>query len=181
MLALLVTLMLLLFQQRGAAPSKEASEEAVLWARILEVNLPHQTLQADWTQCKHSPLLEEDLHSSGKLWLRQPDGLRWETLSPVRRLTVLNGTEPRGRFRMPTEKDFRMSLVQKDQQIIVQLQPLRRDLKQALGRIEVEVNRESLLLETVTLTGTEGDWTRIQFQNVVRDAVLPDALFAKEN
>ena len=170
MLALLLTL--LLWQQTSS------SDE--LWARILEANLPQRTLQAGWNQIKHSPMLEEDLRSEGQVWLRQGEALRWEMQQPVRRVTLLNGTDARGRFRMPSEKDFQVTVLTADDAVTVQLVPLRRDLKQLLGRMVLDVDPKTLLVRHLMMIGTEGEWTRIEFHHVVRDAALPDALFQKE-
>ena len=172
---ILMGLALLLALSAGA----QENPDAALMARILEANMPVSTLQASWTQVKHSPLLEENLHSEGKVWLRQPDAVRWEILQPVQRVNILNGASPRGRFRLPTEKDFELTVLESDV-YSVQLLPTRRDLRQMLGRIVLVVDRETLLIRKVTLIGEDGGWAQLEFHHIVKEEELPDSLFEKK-
>jgi len=131
-------------------------------ARILEVNMP-DSLQAQWTRTYHSPMLQEDLVSSGTVFLKQPDVLRWETLEPVHSLTEFNGEQQRGRFRLPQEKDFD-AVVLESEQITVILTPKRRDLKQMFSQIVATADKKTYRVSSVLLKGFEGEWTRIDFK-----------------
>ncbi len=159
-----------------AAPCVFAQED--VWARVKEVNLPKKSLQASWHRVYRSPLLVEELVSEGKVWLREPGQIRWETLSPVSRLTVYDGTEPRGRFRMPREKDFRITVLE-GEEYIVRLDPVRKDLEQLVGQITLHVNRENYRVLYVTVKTPDGAWSRIDFSSVVLEKDLPDHLFTK--
>lgn len=161
MLLLLITLFAALYAA-AQGPDK------ALMARILAANFPEHSLTASWKQVKHTPMLEEDLHSEGKVEIRQPDYICWEVLSPIQRSTVLDGSSSRGRFRMPTEKDFQVSVLEGDQ-YSVQLTPIRRDLKQLMGRIVLVVDKQSLEILRVLLMGLEGEWTQITFHDIVKD------------
>ena len=71
---------------------------------------PPASFEASWTQLRHSPLLTEDLQSSGTIVLREPSYLRWEVKEPVQSVTEFGADDsPRSRFRMPTEKDFKVT------------------------------------------------------------------------
>ena len=137
-----------------------------VWARVKEVNFPKQTLQASWSRIYKSPMLQDALESEGTVALQQPDQVRWETLKPVKRVTVLDGTQPKGRFRLPTEKDFKVTVLDGDTYTI-QLEPLKRDLKQLVGQISLTVEKKTYKLLYVTILGVDGDWTQITFSNVV--------------
>jgi outer membrane lipoprotein-sorting protein len=139
-----------------------------VWARVKEVNIPQKTLSANWNRIYHSPMLQEDILSEGTVSLVQPDNLRWETLKPVNRVTVLDGAQPQGRFRLPQEKDFKVNVLEGDVYTI-QLNPLRRDLKQLVGQIVLTVDKKNYKLLNVTILGTDGDWTQITFSNVKMD------------
>ena len=139
-----------------------------VWARVKEVNFPKKSLQASWNRIYRSPMLQDDILSEGKVYLRQPDALRWETEKPVKRVTELDSTQGKGRFRMPDEKDFKITVLEGDT-YSVQLTPLRRDLKQLVGQITLTVEKKSYKLLYVTILGVDGDWTQITFSNVKMD------------
>jgi len=146
----------------------QAHAQEDVWTRVKEVNFPQKTLQASWQRVYKSPMLQDAVESEGKVALTQPDQVRWETLKPVQRVTVLDGTQPRGRFRLPTEKDFKVTVLEGDQ-YTVQLDPVRRDLKQLVGQIALTVEKKTFKLLYVTILGVDGDWTQITFTNVVMD------------
>lgn len=145
-----------------------AGAQEDVWARVKEVNVPRKTLEATWNRIYHSPMLQEDILSEGTVSLVQPDRLRWETLKPVNRVTLLDGQQDRGRFRLPQEKDFKVTVLEGDT-YSVQLNPLRRDLKQLVGQIVLTVEKKTYKLLNVTILGVDGDWTQITFSNVKMD------------
>ena len=139
-----------------------------VWTLVKEVNFPQKSLQASWTRIYKSPLLQDSVESEGTVALVQPDQVRWETLKPVKRLTVLDGTQPKGRFRLPTEKDFKVTVLEGDC-YTVQLDPVRRDLKQLVNQIALTVEKKTYKVLHVTILGVDGDWTQITFSNVVME------------
>ena len=151
------------------------AQEVTLVERILQANMP-RTLEAPWTQIKHSPLLKEDLKSSGVVYLQQPDKIRWEVQEPVSRVTVMNGSAPRGRFRLPTEKDFRATVLE-GEDYTVDLEPVRRDLQALFAQVTLTVDKKSLLIKSALLRGTDGGWTLIQFGDRKLDGALPEGIF----
>ena len=154
------------------------AQEASLVERILKANMP-ETLEARWQQTRHSPLLREDLKSSGVVYLQQPDKIRWEVLEPVSKVTVMNGTAGRGRFRLPTEKDFRAIVLEGDD-YTVDLVPVRRDLQALFDQVTITVDKQSLLIKQALLRGTDGGWTLLQFGDRKMNGALPEALFESE-
>lgn len=151
------------------------AQEADLLQRIREVNLP-ASLQASWEQVKHSPLLEENLESQGVVYLKNPDKVRWEVTSPVTRLTVFNGESPR-RFRLPSDADFKATVLENGAQLTVTLEPIRRDLKQLFSRIILTVDSTSLQAQEVLMVAPDGGWTKLRFTKVVRNPELSETLF----
>lgn len=126
--------------------------------------VPPASFEANWTQVRHSPLLTEDLQSSGTVVLREPSYLRWEVKEPVQSVTEFGADDSsRSRFRMPTEKDFKVK-EEGDGNII--LEPLRRDLRQMFRRITLTLDPVSGKVQSVFLEGTDDGWTRIDFKDV---------------
>ena len=146
-----------------------------LLTRIREVNMP-PSLQAAWHRTYHSPLLAEPLESDGVVYIEEPSRLRWETVSPVSRITVFNGEGARGRFRMPTEKDFSAQVMEGEQYTVV-LTPVRRDLKQLFNQILITVDPQTLVLSQVIVKGHDGDWTLLEFNDIKHNVALPATLF----
>ena len=151
-----------------------AAQELPLLDRILAANMP-STLQARWTQVRHSSLLEENLESRGIVALQQPDLLRWEVQSPVVSVTVLNAASAR-RFKLPTAADFKATVLE-DRQYTVLLEPLRRDLRPLFERIVLQVDKSTLQILDVVLTEPGGDWSRIAFTDVKTGMALDPSLF----
>ena len=147
-----------------------------LFEKIKAANMPKESLRAQWHQVKHSTLLVEDLVSDGKVYLQQPERLRWETTSPIQSVSVMAPGRASGRFRLPTEMDFEITVLQ-GEEYIVRLTPLRRDLKQMMGQIALHVDPATLKLRYLMITSPEGDWTRIEFSNVETEIPLPETLF----
>lgn len=126
--------------------------------------VPPSSFEASWTQLRHSPLLTEDLQSSGTIVLREPSYLRWEVKEPVQSVTEFGADDsPRSRFRMPTEKDFKVT---EEGEGTILLEPLRRDLRQMFRRITVTLDPVSGKVRSVFLEGTDDGWTRIDFKDV---------------
>lgn len=126
--------------------------------------VPPSSFEASWTQLRHSPLLTEDLQSSGTIVLREPSYLRWEVKEPVQSVTEFGADDStRSRFRMPTEKDFKVT---EEGEGSIVLEPIRRDLRQMFRRITVTVDPVSGKVRSVFLEGTDDGWTRIDFKDV---------------
>ena len=126
--------------------------------------VPPSSFEANWTQVRHSPLLTEDLQSSGTIVLREPSYLRWEVKEPVQSVTEFGADDStRSRFRMPTEKDFKVT---EEGEETILLEPIRRDLRQMFRRITVTVDPVSGKVRSVFLEGTDDGWTRIDFKDV---------------
>ena len=148
-----------------------------LLQRIQAANSP-ASLQAGFTQVRHTPMLTEDLRSEGTVSLLAPDKLRWEVVRPVSRVTVFNGEIPSGRrFRMPEAKDFRMTSRSDGDALLLTLTPLRKDLKRMFSEILLRVDSQTLVVRDVRLTGTAGDYTDIEFHDIRTDLPLPESLF----
>lgn len=126
--------------------------------------VPPSSFEASWTQVRHSPLLTEDLRSSGTVVLKEPSYLRWEVKEPVQSVTEFGADDsPRSRFRMPTEKDFKVT---EEGEGTIVLEPLRRDLRQMFRRITLTLDPASGKLQSVFIEGTDDGWTRIDFKDV---------------
>ena len=140
-----------------------------------------ETLQLSFVQTRHSAMLTEDLVSEGRMFLASPDRLRWEVRKPYRSVFVSEGElAVRGRrFRIPTEKEFTATALE-GEDLAVKLVPVRRDLKSVFREIIVHADKKSLQIRSALLVTPDGDWTLLEFKDVVTNRPIDPKLFEKE-
>jgi outer membrane lipoprotein-sorting protein len=115
------------------------------------------------------------------MFLASPDRLRWEVQKPYRSVFVSEGElAVRGRrFRIPTEKDFTATALE-GEDLAVKLVPVRRDLKSVFREIIVHSDKKSLQIRSALLVTPDGDWTLLEFKDVVTNRPMDPKLFEKE-
>ena len=164
----------------GLALTLSASAQDDMLDRLKAANT-FETLQLSFVQTRHSAMLTEDLVSEGRMFLASPDRIRWEVLKPYRSVFVSEGELAiRGRrFRIPTEKDFTATALE-GEDLAVRLVPFRRDLKSAFREIIVHADKKSLQIRSALLVTPDGDWTLLEFKDVVTNRPIDPKLFEKE-
>ena len=140
-----------------------------------------ETLQASFVQTRHSSMLTKDLVSEGRLVLQSPDRIRWEVLKPYPSVFVSTGELAFAgrRFRMPTDKDFTATALE-GEDLAVKLVPVRRDLKSVFREIIVHADKKSLRIQSALLITPDGDWTQLEFKDVVANQPVDAKLFEKQ-
>ena len=140
-----------------------------------------ETLQLSFIQTRHSAMLTKDLKSEGRMILASPDHIRWEVLKPYPSVFVSSGELAFAgrRFRMPTEKDFTATALE-GEDLAVKLVPVRRDLKSVFREIIVHADKKSLQILSALLVTPDGDWTLLEFKDVVTNRPVDPKLFEKE-
>ena len=140
-----------------------------------------ETLQASFVQTRHSSMLTKDLRSEGRLVLASPDRIRWEVLKPYPSVFVSTGELAFAgrRFRMPTDKDFTATALEGDD-LAVKLVPVRRDLKSVFREIIVHADKKSMRIQSALLITPDGDWTLLEFKDVVANQPVDAKLFEKQ-
>ena len=164
----------------GLALALAASAQENILDRLKAANT-YVTLQASFTQTRHSSMLTKDLVSEGRMVLASPDRIRWEVLKPYPSVFVSSGELAIAgrRFRMPTEKDFTATVLE-GEDLTVKLVPVRRDLKSLFREIIVHADRQSLQLRSALLMSPDGDWTQLEFKDIVVNRPVDAKLFEKE-
>ncbi|MBR5107663.1 MAG: outer membrane lipoprotein carrier protein LolA [Bacteroidales bacterium] len=164
----------------GLAFALAASAQENILDRLKAANT-YETLQASFTQTRHSSMLTKDLVSEGRMVLASPDRIRWEVLKPYPSVFVSRGELAIAgrRFRIPTEKDFTATVLE-GEDLTVKLVPVRRDLKSLFREIIVHADKQSLQLRSALLMSPDGDWTQLEFKDLVVDRPVDAKLFEKE-
>ena len=164
----------------GLALAVTASAQDDILDRLKAANT-YETLQLSFVQTRHSSMLTKDLVSEGRMVLASPDRIRWEVLKPYPSVFVSSGELAIAgrRFRMPTEKDFTATVLE-GEDLTVKLVPVRRDLKSLFREIIVHADRQSLQLRSALLMSPDGDWTQLEFKDIVVNRPVDAKLFEKE-
>ena len=131
-----------------------AAQDGML-EKIIAANT-FDSVQASFSQVRHSSLMTDDLKSEGKVWLQAPDKVRWEVTAKDFDATVLNGDV-----------------------VTVNLVPRRSDLGRMFRQIVLTLDPETLLIKTAMLINPDGDWTLLSFSDIVRGVEIDDKLFEK--
>ena len=169
-----------LFILAGLALALAASAQENILDRLKAANT-YKTLQASFTQTRHSSMLTKDLKSEGRMVLASPDRIRWEVLKPYPSVFVSRGELAIAgrRFRMPTEKDFTATALE-GEDLAVKLVPVRRDLKSLFREIIVHADKQSLRIRSALLITPDGDWTQLEFKDLVVNRPVDAKLFEKQ-
>ena len=164
----------------GLALALAASAQENILDRLKAANT-FETLQASFTQTRHSSMLTKDLMSEGRMVLASPDRIRWEVQKPYPSVFVSSGELAIAgrRFRMPTEKDFTATVLE-GEDLTVKLVPVRRDLKSLFREIIVHADKQSLRLRSALLMSPDGDWTQLEFKDIVVNRPVDAKLFEKQ-
>ena len=164
----------------GLALALAASAQENILDRLKAANT-FETLQASFTQTRHSSMLAKDLKSEGRMVLASPDRIRWEVLKPYPSVFVSSGELAIAghRFRMPAEKDFTATALE-GEELAVNLVPVRRALKSLFREIVVRADKQSLQLRSALLITPDGDWTLLEFKDIVTNRPVDAKLFEKQ-
>lgn len=126
------------------------------------------SLKCDFTQTKHTALLDEDLVSKGHVAIDAPKTIVWEVTSPYQKMSKVDISSDKRMQAMARKNDFAKKVYVSGKEYKVVLTPLKRDLKQLFKTIEVTFLQSTGDAEKVVMTDAAGDTTTIEFRNVKR-------------
>ena len=161
-------------------------------------------VQADFDQEKHLPILAKPLVSTGRLYYRRPDDLRWEYTAPVKSVLILHDGEAR-RFvqsdqGMVEDASVRMQAMQfvmpeisgwlsgrfQDNPLFeasltkanrIVMAPKDESVARFIQRIELVMAKTPGVIEAVLIFESEKAYTRMVFSNTHVNPDLDDRLF----
>lgn len=188
-----------------AAPVNSA--EGALPPLLLEVQAQYQKsagIQAQFSQSTEIRATRQTKRAQGRIWIKRPNKLRWETLEPDPNILVSDGkvywfyTPPfdsgeRGqviiRKKNQVQTQFLNGLLSgsfdfgKDSVSVSEKTKTIFVLKPKLGTAgdvtsaEIEIESQKKMISRVTLTHTSGNTTRIELQEISLVPKLEDSLF----
>jgi outer membrane lipoprotein-sorting protein len=164
------------------------------------------SIQADFVQEKHLPILKQPLISTGRFCFRRPNLFRWEYQNPIQSVMLMNpsgitryvfsqghfvkddGVRLEGvqvilqqmigwlRGQFDNQSDFAIHCPQPDQIVLLPQQPA---MAKMISRIELNLSSRAGVIDSVFIYEDQTAYTAIHFKQVNIDADVPDAEFVK--
>jgi hypothetical protein len=165
-----------------------------------------KTVEADFTQEKHLPILKKPLISTGRFAYQSPGNLRWEYLQPVRSILLMYKGETRryleseGRLVPDQSAGLAAMSVVMDQITAwlkgrfednpmfaaelaaggrIVLTPTTAGMAKMIARIELQLADQPGAIDTVTIYEGEAAFTRLIFRNLRLNPHLVKTLFTQ--
>jgi outer membrane lipoprotein-sorting protein len=167
-----------------------------------------ETLTGDFVQTRFLSVFEKGLRSKGRLYLKQPDCLRWEYLEPYEQGLAICGQEgiTWDEFSGTREighgedkfwsllsdqilawtnwdlerlrEDYQLALRQQSP-LVLGLRPRSRSMAQVFSQLTVEFQGQGLV-RRITMHEPNGDYTRIEFKGLKTNISLPPNTFVEK-
>jgi len=164
------------------------------------------SIQADFVQEKHLPILKQPLISAGRFCFRRPNLFRWEYQTPVQSVMLMNpsgitryvfsqghfvkddGIRLEGvqvilqqmigwlRGQFDNQSDFAIHCPRPDQIVLSPRQP---GMAKMIKRIELNLSAQAGVIDSVFIYEDQTAYTAIHFKQVNIDADVPDTEFVK--
>ena len=173
----------------------QAQDTKAARQHIVDAAKGMKTMQCDFVQTKQTKLLSAASVSTGRLYYRQPDRLRWEYLTPTahtfeidgqkvlmsdsrgsREVDIRRNRKYREMARLMTnimsaqsfvdEQDFQVSLAQAGKEWIATLVPRRKEVRHIFSSIILRVTPDQWLVHQVELVEPKGDRTVIELKKI---------------
>lgn len=165
-----------------------------------------KTLESNFTQIKHLSVLSEDIESTGKLFYKAENNLRWEYNAPLNYLIVLHqgkisikdedkvssydlsGNKTFEKVNemiigsiqgnlLLEEQDYRYEFKESKQQYLVELFPIKAKVQEFMKSIRVYFSKKDYSVQQLQMIEQSGDFTRITFSNKKINGNISDAVF----
>lgn len=201
---LLLTCVLSSWGQRKMLSPEEA---AALKQRVTEQTKQLRSLESTFTQTKHLDYLENDVTSSGKLYFKAPDKIRWEYVRPSSYTVIFNGElmrmnegEKKAKQidlasnrrmkglnalltgtvqggRIFDDTQFQITYYREGADYSAILVPKDQALSRYIKQVELTLDGRSYLVRQIKITDPTQDYTRITFDTQRQNVSLPESLF----
>ena len=174
--------------------------------RLAVENSRMTTVASDFTQYKYLAIMDEPLVSSGKFYFMKDDRVRLDYTQPTPYLIVLNGQKVKivtggksnvynmSSYQMVTVmksmlsscllgdfsgvgRDYRMSVSEDKTAYHVDIEPMNRNIKKYLQKIEIIFDKKDLSVQQLTVREPSGDYTRHMFSRKIFHTAFSEQLF----
>lgn len=205
----IVFIMLSVFTQLSWGQDLRAVDDAQkdkMFETITQASASMKTMQCDFKQTKNLSFLDDKMVSTGKMYYKQDNLLRWEYTSPYSYIFILNGTtvimqssqkkeiidtkssrlfQEIAKIMMnsitgknlSTNKDFKVALYTKGDKWVAELTPLKKEMKQMFSTIVLYFNPAQSTVYRVELLEKTGDSTHIELNDIRLNVVVDEKVF----
>lgn len=164
------------------------------------------SMQCSFTQTKSMKMLSKKMVSTGVMYFKRPNKLRWQYTSPYDYTFLLNGDKVRLKsakstkdisvqgnkmFRQISEiilnsvtggslkstSDFRVELYQQGKTYFARLYPKKKELKQVYQVIEIYFNPQLTNVSSVKMLEKTGDTTLVELKDTKTNTTINEKMF----
>jgi outer membrane lipoprotein-sorting protein len=181
------------------------SEMAIFKQNVNTVAKKIQTLSADFVQYKHMDFLSKDIETSGKMFFKEPNLLKWQYKKPYNYVIIfkngkiliddegkksaidIGNSKIFGKINkliigsvsgdMFDDKEFTISFFKNKTNNITRLVPKDVALKKYIKQIELTFDKDDATVIQVKLIESSDDYTRIVLKNKTLNAKIDDSQF----
>lgn len=179
------------------------------WEDINRDTAGISSINAEFTQLKNLKILTKPLVSKGRFYFQKPDSIRWEYSSPVKSILLMHkgnvkrytlgsrgmvedasqalssmqvvvqeiGLWSQGRF---TESDHFQAELKGGKERIISLTPREKSFAAIISRIEITPSPERKgVIKSVKIIESEGNYTLLNFMNVMVNEKIGESVFRK--
>lgn len=183
------------------------SNKEVVISAINKATASMSSMECSFSQTKYLKLLSDKMVSSGKMYYRKNDKLRWEYISPYNYLFIFNGhkvyvgnkskkdvidTNKNKIFKeiariimntvtgkaLSSETDFTSEVQSIKSGYKVILIPRKKDMRQMFSKIELSFARNTYIMDQLNIYEKNGDRTNIQLKDIKLNGKINETLFA---
>ena len=181
------------------------NEKQVFEQKIIEQSKNIKTLHCTFVQEKTSVLVSQKAVAKGVMFYQSPSMLRWEYTEPTPSTLILNGNNAvlfnKDGKKIGNEKvlkqlggiiismingngiaqnkQFSLEIYEFDNaHLLIVLTPVQKRLKDFYNKIELKIDRKTMLATTITLDEKSGDKTVISLINTILNSNIPQNKFA---
>lgn len=165
-----------------------------------------QSLSADFTQTKHISFLSKPITSTGKLYLKADEKLKWEYVTPTKYTVVfknktllVNNQGKQQKVDLASnkqfeklsklisgtingnlfdDKEFVVSYFKLEDQNLVKLKPKNKDLMKYVKEIELYFDKSGKLVDKTKMIEPNDDYTLIIFSKKKLNQTIHDSVFS---
>ena len=182
------------------------SDPVAIQKRIADVSRTTNTIKSDFKQEKNLSMISEKVISQGLFYFKKNNKVRLEYNKPFKYLMVINNgkiffrdDEKSTQMDMHKSKmfqevnniiincvqgtvfngaDFHVSVSESANQILLDMQPVSKNLKEFFKNILVLMDKRDYTAQRITMNEVSGDNTIINFTNKSINGPIDDSLFA---
>ena len=202
-IVLLILSTLLMSSYHWTQEYKKMTQTSSLESKFENKGKTIKTLQADFSESIHSSVLKDIAKASGKLFYKSTDQIRWEHISPISKIMIMNGKviklQEKGKEiknnqsnRIASkiqsmmngllsgafikDKSYKIAYYESNSMYKLLLLPEGK-MSKYIQQIELYFNKETLLLDQLILKESDKDFIQYQFSNIKVNQTLSDQKF----